>query len=897
MTVPRRPPSPVVAPIGTTELRSALRDLTSRGTQEVEAVRRAFTAGVAPAQTTSSGSVADFVDRFAGTSGSAAAVVRSTARFGLSTSVVGTVQLPPRPELDQVEVSNDRSFGVLDSFFVRIVASLPITVAPRGAHMRIMRAAVGRTTVDKPAFSAMRDSTVLGYRTKSAELAASTVERIDELGVGNKLTDFVTNDQFTTQRSVVSSGTLRALPPSTNTNRIGTSSGLLSIENADPSVLENVQFYINRRTMSAVEYLQDELTVGQRQGLNVLQGSAVSSVPAVEVSNAAEFSEVARIPLATGRAIGAFLEVEHFDPAVVFGSSYTYYASIVDADGLEGPRSRLVKADVVRYNPPPAPTVLYSVIAGRPRFTIRSDGEFLDHVEIFRRGGAPPPNVRRLSTKRFMIDSGPPVTVDSGFYHIGDAGLGQDRSTAFTDKDAIGNQNLEYRFYTVDSFGLKSTTPFSCSLRIPDHGAPVPLSLPSITTEQGAGGRVVNISVVCDDPRITSFIVGRRELRTLEDAYRQPSQPDKFTFGATDAKRARSRIGPSMNPSSPKAWTGVLTAVSGAATFTDLSVEFDRVYQYAVQGVDIRGHKTSNVQALPVFVSVKPVVDAPVSIDATVVREAGIPTGVVVKWSGGTADFSPNDLIGDQDALAATSQRSVFQVERREIGGHTWDAMPATTESYFIDSVSDAEVPKFRPSYARVNAAYDYRVIAMQSGAFLSTYTDPVRVSVSPDISSPPMIWVRSTSTAVRPVNVVVSWQYHGQFVDAWDIERAITNKVFGSKIFSMDSREARDLPFERIGRVTRESSRGHGLGQEPNLDEKIFVGNRFYVDHDVDLANSYYYRIRSVGIDGTLSDWVYGGIMLTDSPHDRKLFSVLSQDERVALTADSRPISKWRRG
>ena len=900
MTLPNRLPSPSPGPASIDELKQALTDLSVKSRAEVTAVRDAFVSGAPPLLTAGSGSVSDFVGRFGGR-GAASDLVRSTVQFGVKSSVVGTIVAPPKPELDYVEVADDRSFGVLDSFYTHLVASLAVSDVPRVSYIRIMRAPNGRAgSAVKPSFSGMIDSMPIGTKTKSTEYISNTAFRANGVGVGNKLTDFVADDTFSKQRVAVSSGNLRPLPPMINTNRIGSSdSALVSVANADRSVLEDVKFYVNQRTMSPAQPLEEPLMVAQRAGINVLQGSTVGGrTSVVEQGNSAGFYEVARLPVTNARQVGAFIEVDYYDPSVVHGASYVYYVCAVTKNGIEGPRSRLVKADIVRFRPPGSPSVLFGVVAGRPRFSLRCSGTFIDHVEVFRRGGIVPESVRVLSTRDALVDNVAAISTDSGFYHIADVGVGVDRSAVYVDRDAVGGQSLDYRFYTVDAFGVKSPTPFSCSVVIPDHGAPVPLPIPSITAEQAAGGRVVSISVHCDDPRITSFIVARREVSSGQNSYRQPSTPDYFTLGTPQsAKRADSRIGPTLSQFSKRAWSGILTAVSGAATMQDLSVEFDRRYQYAVYAIDVRGNRSSTVPSSPVFVSVKPVSDPPVGLTGTLIVGSGNkPSSVLLQWTGGTSDFSPNELVGDQDVLNATSVRTVYQVERRAAGASKWDVMPATTSSYFIDPISDDKAPKFRPSYATANMEYDYRAIAMQSGAYLSTHTEPVRIVTAPGAEAPVALFVRSTPTSLRPIQIVVSWQYDGKFIDGWQVERASTNKIFGSKIFSMDSPDARGLNYQPVASVTRESSRGHGVSADPRIDRKVFVGNRFYVDQDVDLANSYFYRARGFDSAGRLSDWTYAGISLVDSPHDRKFMSALSDDEKAALALDPRPISSWRK-
>jgi len=889
-------PASVQAPASLTALRSAVADLAAKGAQEVTAVRSAFISGLAPLQTVSSGSKADFITRFGGATVVGSAIAVSTAQFGLTTSVVVAPPPPPRPELDFVQVGVDRARGVLDSFFARVVFSVLLSDLPRVSYFRVMRASTGPVSAPKPSFSALADSIPLSSRTKSTEVISNQALRVAGVGVTNKLSDFVADDHFANQRNVLSNPTLRPLPAPVNTNRRGSPASLVSVANADRSVLENVGFYVNRRSMSPGEEVSLPLQAAQRQGLNVLRGRSVGSSTAIVASgNSMGFSEVARVSAVPARKVGDVAEFEFHDPSVVYGGGYVYYVVAVVSSGVSGTRSRLVIVEVTRSTPPLSPDVLYGV-SSVPRFVIRTSGSFVDHFELFRRGGDPPRQVGLVSTDRSMIDRGIPTVLDSGFYHIGDVGAGPDRSAIFVDRGAPLGVSLDYRVYTVDSFGLKSQTPFSCSVLLPDPGRVIPLGVPSITAEQMPGGHSVNVIVACDDRRVTSFVIGRRDLGIGENGFRQPTFPDYFRVGSVDPKRARSRSGPSLNQFSSKAWNGIVSAISGVGSFVDRVVEFDRTYQYSVVGIDIRGNETATVPAQPVFVSVKPVSDAPVALTGTVVTDdLGSPTGVLLSWKPGTLDFSPSELIDDQDVLAATAQRSLFQVERRQVGKSVWQSMPATTSSYFVDPVGTVEVPLFRPSLATPNLEYEYRVIAMQSGAFVSPHTPPVRVSIVPGISPPSVLFVRASSTAVRPLRVVVSWDYQGIFVDGWEVQRAVTNRVFGSKVPSMDSAVARSLEYVGVARVTRESSRALGISADPSfIDRRAFVGNRGFLDVDVSMANSYFYRVRSFDSSGHLSDWVYGGIALTDSPFDRKFLSALSDAERAALAADPRPLRGW---
>ncbi len=753
---PRTPPPPVPSEASVKDLREAVLGLATSAAQSVAAVRKAFTDGIPPLQTVSAGSSADFIKRFGGL-GVAGEIISSTSRLGLSTSVVGTTIQPPKPEIDFVEVESDRTLGILDSFHTRIVISLSIADAALVSYVRILRSSGGKIDAPHPAFSAMKEAPLAQTSSKISDPIAVPAIRAAALGVGNKLTLFVNDDKSTKVRSVTAAAAPRPSVPRPNTNRGTVVGGLISITGADQSILTNLQLFLNSRSFSPPSQPSLPLIAGARQGINVLKGVSVATAPSniVEVGNSSGFREITRLQTAQSPHVGDFIEIEFIDRSVIYGNSYTYYCVCQSVGGVDGPRSRLVSVDIVRRRPLETPHVLYSTVASRPRFSVRCSGSYVDHVEVFRRGGERQAVVRVIgSDDNFIVDV-PPSSANSGFEHICDLGVGSDKSITFVDRHVLVGQSLDYRFYAVDSFGTKSQTPFSCSINLPDARGKIPLSSPSITAEQ-AGARNVAVSVQCDDPRVMWFAITRRESGNSEHGFHTPMQPDHFTLGTHGPKNRSSTIG-SILQGTRKTWKNYFAASSGSATMTDTAVGFDRSYQYSVVGIDVRGNMTSPVQSQAISVSVKPVSEPPTAVTASVIfADDGLqPTGVMVGWSAGTHDFSPNELVGDQDVLNATSVRSVFQVERRPVGGQ-WQIMPAVTGTSFLDPVSSDDAPKFRPPFVIVGAEYDYRVISMQSGGFISTHTEQMRVLVAPAPVAPQTVWARSPSLSVRPAKIIV---------------------------------------------------------------------------------------------------------------------------------------------
>ena len=874
-----------------TEMRTATLSLGTLAADSVQVVRQAFAGGIAPLQTVGSGSVAPYLTRFAkdalGTS-----IVRSTSHLGLKTSTAGSSVPPPKPELDSTEIIEGPG-GVLDQFSVRLTVSIREEHLPRVAAVKVMRAKLGPLKVSRPSVSAL--SLIAPIAGRSAlERNSVAAFRVDDIGVGNKLTSFIMDDPASNTRSVISpdSQEIRAPLRPHNNNR-GTTSGvgLLTLDGADRSVLENTAFYLNRRASDAiVPYGPAPLDVGNRLGLNVLKGNSVgaSRDGLVQSPNSLNFSEVGRVDMAStlARDVGDFIEATFVDKSVVYGAGFVYYVVCVGPDGAEGPRSKLVDASVVRTVPPAAPTVYYSVIGGHPRFAIRCS-QGTDHVEIFRSGRAVSDSIKLGSDKSLVLQG--PATKVGSFWHLTDVGLGADWSSTFVDTEAVDGDKLTYRFYTVDSYGLKSQTPFSCSIRMPDRGQTVPIPVPSITVEQAPGQPSVSIKMQVDDPRVSGFTVQRRDVSISEKSVHQANQPEWVDIGVWTPKRSGSRRGPTLLDAD---WPTYIPATGGSASFVDTTVKLDRRYQYAIGAVDVRGNKTLLVGSQPVTVYSKTVIDPPTAFGADVTVKDGRPTGVLLKWTGGTNDFSPNAIVGDQDVLAATAIRSVFQVERRQFGRPFWDALPATSESYFFDRVSDDPAPSFRPAYVVPGAEYEYRVLAMQSGGFVSPRTEVLYVSVVPPPSAPEIVWAKTTSVNSDPFSIVISWNMSGEFVERWEVERAVTNKIYGEQITTMDSKAARSLDYSRVANITPEASRARSLSETPvEFDKSIYVGNRFFIDSDAHRANSYFYRVRTVGRLGSFSPWTYAGVFIKASAFDRKFLSVLSDDRKIAMAQDRRPI------
>lgn len=906
--------TPTTSSVDPSDGRTALIELAALARSAVQSARTAFVSRTAPS-IAGSGSSAHYIQNFGQTTGSVL-LVTSTARLGLVTAPMGAQASPARPELDRIELGCDSAIGVLDGFHARLVMSIQTSIVPRNGRIEIFRADLGPVPgLAKPGVSALTQMVPDRNTRKNIDPISISAFRSAGVGGGTRASDFVGPDPQIGSRVARSSGStdLVGRPAATNALRPIGSGQLLTIANVDPSVLNPIMsarfpgvgvnsFFLTQRALNGPPSIPIPISTGRQSGINILRGGGISSGAVVGGSNSTGFVLVGTVPCAAGRLVGAFTEYAYTDPSIVYGRKYTYYISVVDSRGVRSLRSRMVTVDVAAVVPPPTPRVSYIVTPGlrydpapHPRFTLASTAQFIDHIEVHRRGGDTPESVVVLNTDGALVDTQPPTLGPTGFRHIGDFQLGFDGTTTIVDTDAGAGHDVDYRFYAVDSFGLKSQTPASCSLIIPENGGRfIPIQIPNVTAEQIPGGRAIRVTVASDDPRAVGAVVSRVISSQHERGFHSPNSPEKVRMGnGTSGLRGRSRMDPMLF--GPAAWLGLLQFVSGTAQFLDQAIDFDRTYQYSVVAFGNSGQQSSPGFSVKVPARTRPIIDPPSDVRVNVLTSASIPTGVQVAWSGSTIDFTPTQLVGSQGDLADSAQRTVYQVERRPAGDRLgiWSAMPATTATFFVDPVSDGEPPPFRPSFAALLGEYDYRVIAMQSGGFISLYSDAVRVTVEPPAAPTEMLWARSTNLAVRPLAVVVSWPFDSGSIDLWHVERAEVNKIFGSQVTSIDSDAVRALPYLRVGEVTRESSRALQITADvlPS-GTTIFVGNRYFIDGDIDPANSYFYRVRAVLPSGTPSEWRHVGINLNDSAHDRKFFSTISDQTKEMLASTNQAIS-----
>lgn len=798
--------------------------------------------------------------------------------FGVRSAVPGDSSKSTKVELDRVEV-NRGALGSIDSTYCTIAFSIAESDLGSAAVARVMRADLGVSPYAvPPTLRGISDLSVSSTTRKELDPIYRVAMTLSASSIGSQLSEIVRDDAVVGYRTAAGSNAfLRTDDSVLSSNRTTGTGELLSVAGIDVAVARNPAFYMNRRALGDVPAaeLPREIPVGSR--LPTLAAADQVKLPdqssldaIVERRNSYDFREISTVVLSRprGRTIGSFIEFTVDDPSVVYGRRYVYYVSIIDPNMRSGVRSRLVQIDVVFMQTPSVPEVSYVVIDGTPRFSISSSGA--SKFEVYRKGGNPRVDLSVIGDRSAVVGSTKATKLPSGYVRIDDINADHSGRATFIDRDVRRGQTISYRFYSVNGFEMKCQTPFECTISLPDRSRKVILGRPSISVSLSQDAKSIDVSISLDDDRVSGFVLLRRDVTLGESAYHSPNEPGTLIMTQKDIKRRNSSIGERLVD--PLVWNGRVVRTGTFTSFKDRFVQIDHIYQYCVYGVDRRGNTTDSVPSSLVGVYLKPLVDAP--------------RDLIGQFDGSRVKLSwtyPGNDVDLMEMVNGTSEstKTVFQVERRPQGG-SWESLPAVSGTEMSDEISSD----------RLHTKYEYRVIAIQRGGFVSPYSEPILVETSVVPVDPANLRVRTTPLSSRPVMVVVSWDYSGSDVDRWEVERAVVNKIAAAKITSLTSGEIDSLKFDRAGIVTRESSRASAASSDGQFfrDPRVFMGNRVYIDQDVSLIDSYVYRVRAISNDGSKSGWAVKGVLMVDSPFDRKLSSIMTDREKSALSQTTFP-------
>lgn len=703
----------------------------------------------------------------------------------------------------------------------------------------------------------------------------------------------------------------------------------------DPSVIRNIQ---RRDPSASVVKIPDALvlnsTMPLRQGLvnrDQLVMPRVFSTGQITVAenNSQEFREIAVFSLDKLKStiIGDIVEYEFLDESIGFGRGYRYYISSIDRDMIESVRSQIVSLTVegIRVPNRPKRVFSYNVVNGIS-LNIIVDDQLVEKFEIFRKEntsafarGSRFASMEIANTRGFNLGQVITERGANGFVKIGEclnASLGQ--GSSFYDRDVLPGLKYDYRIYSVDIFGNKSESPYEVSLFVPEKSTKTnELLKPSLTAEVDSTTGKARLTFKCADARVRNLFLSRRDLTIGQKAFTAPSQVNRIKLGNPKAGEGSLHFEDIVLRGENKdvSWTGMFENSTDEIVYIDKTVHPDHIYQYRIHGIDLYGNSTTYEISKPFLVVNRPMVSAPVNLTAEVVQGPGFTVGgVVLRWQEGNVTFPSEDMMGNQDSLSSTSVRTLYQIERKKVGEERWAEFPLIPDLSFFDpspsSLGDQK-PEFRPSLIESNQRYVYRVKALQTGTFVSNYGNSVEVFAGLPTLAPTNFRIRPSDAKVKPFYVVLNWDTPNQsgVIDRWEIERAEINNFAASRLNVKNPSDFQNLIFVKHRVVFRESSRfvAQGLdiltkakleiassenqNDRGNKSLSLFTGDHQFQDTDVRFGNTYFYRIRALGVDGIFSNWIYRGVKLAEDGTQKVMENLLTPELQKNLSNSLIPI------
>jgi hypothetical protein len=709
---------------------------------------------------------------------------------------------------------------------------------------------------------------------------------------------------------------------------LGQDSGLVLDKSVydDPAFLRNIQL----RDRITPDIFDDAIDVGRSvftdgKGIGAEHARQIqkdfgrSTTIVVDGNNGSSFKEITFVvPGIPGddfksstRLIGDSIQYTIDDESINFGKTYQYYLVAVDVNMKESSRSRVVEVSVDGLRVPERPRNVIAHSDGTAvTLSIAVDDQLVEKFEVYRRDldvQLPSDyslNAKIISDKNgFVSNVSPRQRQANGYVNIGEAlNVTHRGGSVFRDSTVKRGRKYSYRVYSVDIFGNKSESPVELEVFVVDNVKKNDLNSPTVLAEVDSATNKIKVTFFSDDDRLTGFFLSRRDVSIKQNAFVPPGEVNTLKFGNPRHAYGSKNGEDVVLRGKEHLWNGFFSRINKShQVFVDQTVQFDRTYQYQIVGVDKFGNKTNPGFSRRVMVTRRPLVAAAVGLSAEIVVSSGSVLGVKLSWEDGNLDVSPEDRIGDRELLANTSVRTLYQIERQKIGEGIWKEFPMVEETEFFDVVEDfapsLDEQSFRPEYPEKGLRYAYRIQAFQTGAFISNVTAPVEVIVDAPPATPVDLQLTNPDTKIRPFYVMLNWNTDPSsgVVDHWDIERSVVNNFAADRLNFKNPIETQGLQFKTFRTVYRESSRFNSQetdqsrfdNEDPN---GIIVGEHHFMDSEVEFGQSYFYRIRAVSVDGTMSAWATKGIKISDPVFEQKQDSVLIREEKKRLSERNKP-------
>lgn len=823
------------------------------------------------------------------------------------------------PSLDRLTISMNKAKGKVDCFVCDVEFSLPTSQLDVRAF-RIFRAqlpgirparnfvpTLSRRGMDLIASN--RNLTRPGGETMSAlQTSLEDAEVPNSLTILNPI-DPTTNLRISTNNvDSFSSGSLNSFSVGSKMTSNNTLSSEENQRNFDRSVGEdlNTARNIERRSPSVVS-LPDVLTIDtSRKNLPSVSRNIV------EQNNSSEFKEIGFLSpdLLKSETIGDRAYFTFSDETVLYGRGYRYFVCSVDANMIDSLRTQMVDVFVEGVRVPARPSdIFWKNVDNSIVMNISVGDSLVEKFEVFRKdlGRVPrsTPVISRVISdlSGFNTNTALAYPSSNGFVKISEVAKDSGASI-FRDSNVVSGRAYEYRVYSVDVFGNKSESPFVVTAFVPDRSSKNnDLIKPTITAEIDAETLKTRLTIRCVDSRVIALQLTRKDLTIGQRAFSSPGGVGETRLGIAQPSQGSFRFeGPTLRGENKEvSWNGNFENI-GEIVFIDKTATFDHTYQYRVCGVDRFGNQTPFEYTRPVMVIRRPMINAPANLSVQVVQGPNFTVaGHKLSWQEGNVDVSAEDRLGNRSDLSDSSVRTLYQIERKREGEERWLEFPLVEGPSFFDpsrSMMGRETLAFMPVPIEENASYSYRMRALQTGSFFSNYTSEVRIFSSLPVREPANVRIKTAPPRVFPTYVTVNWETRRDSgaIDSWQIDRYVANNFFSDEISSGDQRIL-DFPYSPYRTVFKESSRSTSnlidLGDQNAsvTGSGIFSGEHYFQDLDVSSGNTYFYRIRSLGIDGSPSAWTYRAIRLADERTERIFSSLIDEQTRRDLLDSGTPI------
>ncbi len=838
------------------------------------------------------------------------------------------------PFIDYISVELDKKKGVYDSFFAVLKCSI---LEEKIADGTIKAIRIFRSIEENPVFlNPLGKLSVKGISSlqsdqsrshvKNGDFVSSFEKRLIEGSVENSVSSLSSIDPFTNQRRGSNRTEIDNGLKDDSSNRAGVSEDLSSFFKKNPGLdvdrsvsrdlksLRNIQLQnpdIVRELSENNSTTKKNLNGKDVKADHTAQFSDRDSSIVIDKSNKSEYKEIAFLSIenVSKNVIGKYVEFSFEDTSILYGRSYNYFFQTVDKNLNESVRSRIVNVSIDGLRiPSPPDKITGFIVENSISLSMFSSDLLVEKFEILKK------DLGIVSLKDREIDSVVVSSMDgfttinqkktiqqNDFIVIGESINGLKNGSIFYDRNIIPGRRYVYRVYVVDIFGNKSSDPKEIEVFVPDQRHKnVDLLKPNILVEVDAFTGKCGLTLRCSDPRVEFLFLSRKDFTVNQQTFVPPGQISAIKMGNPISFRGPRSFEDIhlVDGNRGIAWNGVFENKGTDIRFIDFTSRIDHTYQYQVYGVDRFGNSTSHETSNKIFVSRRPVLNTPLNLTGSLrIGDNGDVQGIDLKWKQGDIDTTSEERLGSRSTLEDNSVKSLFQLERKKKGEEQWLEFPLIEESSFFDQVSSPNTiaPIYRPPLLEKSDTYMYRVQTFQSGGFISNFSPSIQINFEAPVSLPGNFRALPSDSKVRPFYVFLTWtsDVFSGVIDHWEIQRAEINNFAAAKFGSNSSLDFKKLDFTLLKKIYRESSRFNSMELDSFRNNQNSSRSHRYIDTEIVLGNSYFYRICSVGINSAnTSDWVYKGAKITDDVFEMKQKSLITDEDRRRLSDSLIPFS-----